>query len=65
MKEFMKRMIAEQEDLTGKIKKAKKAIQAPPYGADSEALRMLAEQVKAMESYKYWLEERIKHEEVR
>lgn len=63
MKDFQKRMINEKEDLIGKIKKAKHAILNPPYGADSEGLRMLAEQVKAMETYLYWLNERIKHEE--
>ena len=63
MREFQKRMIAEKEDLVGKIKKAKLAVQNPPYGSDSEGARMLAEQVKAMETYLYWLNERIKHEE--
>jgi len=58
-------MITEKDELCGKIKKARKAIEAPPYGSDAEGLRMLAEQVKAMESYRYWLEERIKHEEAK
>lgn len=62
MKEFQKRMIKEKEDLVGKIKKAKIAILDPPYDSDAEGIRMLAEQVKAMESYLYWLNERIKHE---
>lgn len=65
MKEFVKRMITEKDELCGKIKKARKAIENPPYGSDAEGLRMLAEQVKAMDSYRYWLEERIKHEEER
>lgn len=62
MQEFLKRMYIEKDDLEGKIKKAKKAIENPPFGSDTEGLRMLAEQVKAMESYLYWLNERITHE---
>lgn len=63
MQEFVKRMITEQTDLKGKIKKAKKAVENPPFGADAEAIRMLAEQLKAMENYLYWLSERIAYEE--
>ncbi len=63
MQEFIKRMYTERDDLKGKIKKAKNAIDNPPYGSDSEGLRMLAEQVKAMENYLYWLSERIEYEE--
>lgn len=62
MQEFLKRMYTEKDDLVGKIKKAKKAVLNPPFGSDTEGIRMLAEQVKAMENYLYWLDERIKHE---
>ena len=58
-------MITERDDLTGKIKRARKAVENPPYGSDAEGMRMLAEQVKVMESYLYWLDERIKHEEAK
>ncbi len=63
MQEFVKRMLTEQTDLKGKIKKAKKAIENPPFGADKKAIEMLAEQVLAMENYLYWLTERINYEE--
>ena len=65
MQEFLKRMYTERDELNGRIKKAKKAIKTPPFGSDSEGLRMLAEQTKAMESYAYWLGERITHEEAK
>lgn len=65
MQEFVKRMITEQSDLIGKIKKAKKAIENPPFGADSKAIEMLREQVMGMEKYLYWLSERIKYEEAK
>lgn len=63
MQEFVKRMLTERDDLKGKIKKAKKAVENPPYGSSPDCLRMLAEQIKAMEQYLYWLEERIRYEE--
>lgn len=62
MQEFLKKMHTEKDDLEGKIKRAKKAIENPPFGSDIEGLRLLAEQVKAMESYLYWLNERMTHE---
>ncbi len=63
MQEYLKRMYSERDELSGRIKKAKKAVENPPFGSDSEGIRMLAEQVKPMESYLYWLNERISHEE--
>ncbi len=63
MQGFVKRMLIEQTDLKGKIKKAKKAVDKPPFGADAEAIKMLAEQLKAMENYLYWLSKRIAYEE--
>ena len=63
MQEYLKRMYSERDDLAGKIKRAKKAVVNPPFGSDTEGIRMLAEQIKPMESYLYWLNERIEHEE--
>ena len=64
MQDYVKRMIVERDDLLGKIKKAKKAVENPPYGSSANGLRMLSEQIKAMEQYLYWLSERLKQEDV-
>jgi hypothetical protein len=37
MKEYIKRMQAESEELKARIKRAEKAIQSPPYNADKKA----------------------------
>lgn len=63
MKEYVRRMISEKSELSARIEKAKKAVEHPPYGMSVEQIRMLSEQVKAMETYLYWLNERIKHDE--
>ena len=63
MQEYLKRMYSERDDLAGKSKRAKKAVANPPFGSDAEGIRMLAEQIKPMENYLYWLNERIEHEE--
>lgn len=63
MQEYVKRMIIEKEDLEGKIKKAKKAIENPPFGADTEGMNLLNTQVGFMEQYLDVLKRRIKHEE--
>lgn len=62
MKEYVRRMISEKTELSARIEKAKKAIEHPPYGMAVEQVRMLSEQVKAMESYLYWLNERLRYE---
>ncbi len=62
MKKFVERMMTERADLEGKIKRAKSAIENPPYGSCKESIMLLCEQVKAMESYLSWLTERIKFE---
>lgn len=63
MQEYVKRMIIEKEDLEGKIKKAKKAIENPPFGADTEGMNLLNTQVGFMEQYLDVLKRRIEHEE--
>lgn len=65
MQEYLKRMFSERNELLGRIKKAEKAVANPPFGSDAEGIRMLAEQIKAMKNYLFWLEERIEHEEKR
>ena len=63
MQEYIKRMITERDDLKGKIAKAHKALENPPYGSDEEGLNLLALQVTHMEKYLDVLERRIKYEE--
>lgn len=62
MKEYVRRMISEKSELSARIARAKKAVEHPPYGMTVEQTRMLSEQVKAMESYLYWLNERLRYE---
>lgn len=62
MQKYIERMITEQKDLEGKIKKAKAALENPPFGSDKQGLEMLTEQVKAMEVYLECLTLRIKYE---
>ena len=62
MKEYVRRMISEKSELSARIEKAKKAVEYPSYGMTAEQTRMLSEQLKAMESYQYWLNERLKYE---
>ena len=64
MQEYVKRMIVEKEDLEGKIKKAKKAVENPPFGSSKEGLNLLSRQVEAMEQYHSILAERLKLEGV-
>ena len=59
MKKFIERMKTEAEELDGRIAKAKKAVENPPYGADSESINLLKEQIVFMESYSAVLEKRI------
>lgn len=63
MQEYVKRMLVEKDNLVGKIKKAKKAIENPPFGADTEGMNLLNTQVGFMEQYLDVLKRRIKHEE--
>lgn len=65
MQKFFERMIVERDDLKGKIAKAKKAIENPPYGSDQEGLNLLETQVGFMEQYLEVLEKRISHEEAK
>jgi len=65
MQKFIERMYIERDDLKGKIAKAKKAIDNPPYGSDAEGLKLLSEQVTHMESYLAVLEKRISYEEAK
>ena len=59
MSEFIKRMLTERDDLKGKISRAKKAVKNPPFGADAKSMELLEGQIKPMEEYLNFLEQRI------
>lgn len=59
MPEYVKRMLQEKEDLEGKIKRAKKAVENPPYGMDLEDKNYLETQIGYMEQYLDVLNRRI------
>ena len=61
MQEFIKRMLTERDDLKGKISRAKKAIENPPFGADVKSIELLKTQIKPMEEYFSILEQRIEY----
>lgn len=63
MQEYLKRMKNALEDLEGKIKRAKKAVENPPYGSDTEGMNLLETQIGYMEQYADVLKRRIAHEE--
>ncbi len=63
MKQYIERMVQEKTDLEGKIRKAKKAVENPPFGADKYGLLLLGEQIKFMQSYLEKLNERILYEQ--
>jgi len=62
MQHYLERMVNEKEDLECKIKRAKKAIENPPYGMDKTQTTLLVKQVKAMEEYLACLTERIEYD---
>lgn len=62
MQQYLERMIREKQDLECKIKRAKKAIENPPYGMDKTQTTLLVKQVKAMEEYLACLTERIEYD---
>jgi len=61
MSEFIKRMLTERDDLKGKISRAKKAVENPPFGADAKSMDLLKAQIKPMEEYLNILEQRIEY----
>lgn len=63
MQKYIERMITERNELNGRINRAKKAVEVPPYGSDKKGILLLAEQIKAMQEYERILAERIEYEE--
>lgn len=62
MQKYIERMIEEKKELAGKINRASKAVENPPFGSDKHGLSLLAEQIEIMKSYELKLEERIEYE---
>ena len=62
MQKYIERMIEEKKELAGKINRASKAVENPPFGSDKHGLTLLAEQIEIMKSYEQKLEERIEYE---
>lgn len=62
MRHYYESMIKEKEDLEGKIKRAKKALEASPYGMNKTQKALLVRQIKAMEKYLNILNERNEYE---
>lgn len=63
MQEFVKKMITERDDLKGKIKRVEKAIANPPFGTDKTSIDLLSAQLKYMQGYLSFLEQRIGYEQ--
>lgn len=62
MKQYVERMIREKDDLKGKLKKAKAALENRPFDMTDIGFELLAKQVEAMESYLNVLNQRIEYE---
>ena len=60
MRDFVKRMVREKEELDAKIAKADAALQRPPYGMNKENKDLLYQQVEHMKAYSAILDKRIK-----
>ena len=55
-------MKVELADLNGKIGRAEKAIENPPFDSDEKGIGLLKKQVTAMRAYREILKERIDYE---
>lgn len=62
MQKYIERMIEEKKELTGRINRASKAVENPPFGSDKHGLSLLAKQIEIMKSYENILEECIDYE---
>jgi hypothetical protein len=62
MKKYIERMKIELADLNGKIGRAEKAIENPPFDSDNKGIELLKKQVTAMRAYREILQERIDYE---
>ena len=62
MQKYIERMIEEKKELAGRINRASKAIENPPFGSDEKGLSLLSRQIEIMKSYENILAERIDYE---
>ena len=62
MQKYIERMKVELTDLSGKISRAEKVVENPPFGSDSKGIELLKKQVSAMKAYREILQERIDYE---
>ena len=62
MKQFIEKMEFELKELQGKIKRAEQAVETPPFGADKTSIDLLKSQIKYMQGYASFLEQRIEYE---
>ena len=62
MKQFIERMKVELKELKSRIKKAEQAVETPPFGADKTSIDLLKTQIKYMQGYASFLEQRIEYE---
>ena len=62
MLKYIERMVTECTELKGRINRAKKAIENPPFGSTEKGINLLKEQITAMENYESILEQRISYE---
>lgn len=62
MKQYVERMVRKKDDLAGKIKKAKAALEKRPFDMTDTGFELLKKQVEAMETYLGVLNQRIEYE---
>ena len=65
MQKYLERMITEKKELDGRIQRAEKAIENPPYDSDEKGIELLKKQVESMKVYSSILHERIIYEEMK
>ena len=62
MQKYIERMKTELTELTGRINRAEKAIENPPFDSDPNGIELLKKQVRAMRVYQEVLKQRIDYE---
>ena len=62
MLKYIEKMKTELSELEGRIHRAEKAIENPPYGSDDVGIDLLKKQVRAMRIYQEILQKRIDYE---
>ena len=62
MQKYIEKMKIELEELSGRINRAEKAIENPPFDSDKNGIELLKKQVSAMRAYREILQERIDYE---